>query len=206
MKPYKKEYFEQLETFVDGFYSKNSRTPTILEIESELGIPKTTVDRYLRYMSDHGMLKYEGRKKITTKTMERTRESTLSLPVLGAVSCGIPKYAEENIEEYVRVPVSWFGTGQFFALRADGESMIGAGIDHGDLVVVRQQNYADPGQIIVALIDNEDATLKRFRPHSDGQYIDLVPENDKFKVRTVDLSCETLEIQGVAVKVLKDLE
>ena len=106
----------------------------------------------------------------------------------------------------MQYPAVFPSIGEFFALRADGQSMINAGIDDGDLVIIRKQEYAEPGQIIVALIDNEDATLKRYRPRGDGQYIDLVPENDKFKVRTVDLSCETLVIQGVAVKVLKDLE
>lgn len=206
MKPYKQEYFVKLEQYINDYQQKTGQSPLISNMVRDLGIPQTTVYRYITYMKEHGMIYINGRGRYATKEMAKTKRSTISLPVLGVVSCGIPKYAEENIEEYVQVPSSWFGTGQFFALRADGESMINAGINHGDLVIIRQQNYADPGQIIVALIDNEDATLKRFRPRSDGQYIDLVPENDKFKVRAVDLSCETLEIQGVAVKVLKDLE
>ena len=91
--------------------------------------------------------------------MAKTSRDTVRLPVLGAVSCGIPKYAEENIEEYVQVPASWFGSGEFFALRADGKSMINAGIDDGDLVIVRKQESANPGQIVVALIDNEGNVL-----------------------------------------------
>ena len=172
----------------------------------DLEIPQTTVYRYITYMKENGMISINGRGKYATKEMAKLKRKTVSLPVLGAVSCGIPKYDEENIEEYVQVPASWFGLGDFFALRADGESMIDAGIDDGDLVIIRKQENAYPGQIIVALKDNEDATLKRYCPREGGQYIDLVPENDKFKVRTVDLSCESLIIQGVAVKVLKDLE
>lgn len=206
MKPYKQEYFVKLEQYINDFQQKTGYSPSLSDMVRDTGIPHTTVYRYITYMKEHGMIEVNGRGKYATKAMKENIQSTISLPVLGVVSCGIPKYAEENIEEYVRVPVSWFGVGQFFALHADGESMLNAGINHGDLVIIRQQNYAEPEQIIVALIDNEDATLKRFRPHSDGQYIDLVPENDKFKVRTIDLSCETLEIQGVAVKVLKDLE
>ena len=206
MKPMKEENCNALIKYINDYHRKNGYTPTILEMEQDLGIPKTTVARYLKYMADNGMIDVNGRGKYTTKEMAKTKSATLSLPVLGAVSCGIPKFAEENIEEYVQVPASWFGSGEFFALRADGQSMINAGIDDGDLVIVRKQEYAEPGQIVVALIDNEDATLKRYRPKGDGQYIDLVPENDKFKVRTVDLSYETLIIQGVAVKVLKDLE
>lgn len=206
MRTLRQEYFDKLENYINDYQQKQGYSPSISDMVRDLGMPQTTVYRYITYMKENGMIDIKGRGKIATREMEKTKRATIKLPVLGAVSCGIPKYAEENIEEYVQVPASWFGIGEFFALRADGQSMINAGIDDGDLVIIRKQEYAEPGQIIVALIDNEDATLKRYRPIGDGQYIDLVPENDKFKVRTVDLSCETLIIQGVAVKVLKDLE
>lgn len=206
MRTLKQEYFDKLENYINDYQQKQGYSPSISDMVRDLGMPQTTVYRYITHMKENGMIDIKGRGKIATREMEKTKRATIKLPVLGAVSCGIPKYAEENIEEYVQVPASWFGIGEFFALRADGQSMINAGIDDGDLVIIRKQEYAEPGQIIVALIDNEDATLKRYRPIGDGQYIDLVPENDKFKVRTIDLSCETLIIQGVAVKVLKDLE
>ena len=206
MRTLKQEYFDKLENYINDYQQKQGYSPSISDMVRDLGMPQTTVYRYITHMKENGMIDIKGRGKIATREMEKTKRATIKLPVLGAVSCGIPKYAEENIKEYVQVPASWFGIGEFFALRADGQSMINAGIDDGDLVIIRKQEYAEPGQIIVALIDNEDATLKRYRPRGDGQYIDLVPENDKFKVRTVDLSCETLIIQGVAVKVLKDLE
>jgi len=206
MRVMNEQYIKELDRYISEYHQKHRKAPSITDMAQALGMPRTTVHRYIARMKETGLVCVDEEGKVFPKLVEKIKAATISLPVLGAVSCGIPKYAEENIEEYVQVPASWFGTGQFFALRADGESMINAGINHGDLVIIRQQNYADPGQIVVALIDNEDATLKKFRPHSDGQYIDLVPENNKFKVRTVDLSYETLEIQGVAVKVLKDLE
>ena len=122
-------------------------------------------------------------------------------PILGKVSCGVPKFAEENIEEYVRLPVALFGRGQFFILRANGDSMIEADINDGDLVLIRQQNYADEGQIVVALMDDE-ATLKRYYPEPENQRIRLHPENCQLD----DIFVSDCIIQGVAVKVLKDLE
>ena len=122
-------------------------------------------------------------------------------PILGKVSCGVPKFAEENIEEYVRLPVALFGRGQFFILRANGDSMIEADINDGDLVLIRQQNYADEGQIVVALMDDE-ATLKRYYPEPENQRIRLHPENCQMD----DIFVSDCIIQGVAVKVLKDLE
>ena len=206
MKTMKPEYFAKLENYINEYQQKRGYSPSISDMVRDLEIPKTTVHRYLTHMKENGMLEINGRGKIATRDMAKTSRDTIRIPILGAVSCGIPKYAEENIQEYVQAPVAWFGSGDLFALRVDGESMLNAGISHGDLVIIRRQEYAEPGQIVVALIDNEEATLKRYSPKEDGQYIDLVPENDNFNVRTVDLNCETLVIQGVAVKVLRDLE
>lgn len=120
---------------------------------------KSAVGRYLVAMREQGILEYSGFRNITTKESRLTRNEAVKVPVLGAVSCGIPKFAEENIEEYVRLPVALFGRGSFFILRANGSSMIDADINDGGLVLIRKQDCADAGQIVVALIEDE-ATLK----------------------------------------------
>ena len=121
-------------------------------------------------------------------------------PILGSIACGIPKFAEENIEEYVKLPVSLFGSGDFFILKAYGDSMIESGIADGDLVLIRQQNSAEEGQIVVALVEDE-ATLKRYYPEPKQHRIRLHPENSQMD----DIYVDNCEIQGIAVKVLKDL-
>ena len=83
--------------------------------------------------------------------------------------------------------------------------MINAGISNSDIVIVRHQNTAEPGQIVVALVDSAEASLKRYFPHPEEGTVDLVPENSEYQTMTVDLSAQTLIIQGVAVKVVKDL-
>ena len=98
--------------------------------------------------------------------------------------------------------VALFGKGNFFLLRANGDSMIEAGIDHGDLVLVRCQDHAEPGQIVVALIGDDEATLKRFFPDPSKGTIRLHPENSRLD----DIIVEHCLIQGVAVHVLKDLQ
>ena len=120
------------------------------------------------------------------------------VPVVGTVACGSPILAEENIEEYVTLPAALFGRGNFFLLRARGDSMINAGIADGDLVLVRQQDTAEYNQIAVALIDDE-ATLKRFRP--EGDRVVLHAENPNYD----DIVVDRCAVQGVAVKVIKDL-
>lgn len=194
------EFFKLIEDFIDDYREANGATPTIREIEAGLGIPKSTVGRYLVYMRDQGMLDYSGPRNIMTREAKKTQKETIKVPVLGAVSCGIPKYAEENIEEYVRLPVALFGRGQFFILRASGDSMIGVGINDGDLVLIRQQDSACEGQIVIALMDDE-ATLKRYYPEPEKDRVRLHPENEKLE----DIFVKDCIIQGVAVRVIKDL-
>ena len=147
------------------------------------------------------MLDYQGHRNIRTKMQEKKSSASIGVPILGAVSCGVPKFAEENIDEYVRLPVSIFGKGDYFLLRADGDSMIDAGIETGDLVLIRQQDTAEPGQIVVALMEDE-ATLKRYFPEPKKHRIRLHPENPRME----DIYVESCVIQGVAVKVIKDVE
>ena len=84
--------------------------------------------------------------------------------------------------------------------------MINAGIDTGDLVIIRKQQTAEPGQIVVALVDDETATLKRYRPIPEKNIVELVPENDKFDVQVIDLTERRLAIQGVAIGVYKNFD
>lgn len=187
-----------IEKFVSDYTDSNGISPTMQEVADGVGSSKATVQRYIAQLCDDGILDYSGYR---TMTSTKTKAAAIRVPVLGTIACGIPKFAEENIEEYVRLPVAIFGKGNFFILRAYGDSMIEAGIDNGDLVLIRQQNYADEGQIVVALMEDE-ATLKRFYPEPKKHRIRLHPENSRMD----DIYVDNCEIQGIAVKVLKDLE
>ena len=185
--------------FIDEYRdATGGSTPTGAEIAAGVGLAASTVSKYMSYMKEQGIIEYESRRKITTERARREAFGFCTVPVLGAVSCGIPKLAEENIEEYVKLPISLFGRGDFFILRAKGDSMINADIADGDLVIVKQQNTAEYNQIVVALVD-DDATLKRFRPCADG--IHLHAENPNYE----DIILDSCIIQGVAVKVIKDV-
>ena len=107
----------------------------------------------------------------------------------------------ENVEQYIPISTALLGQGKFFALHARGNSMINANIEDGDFVIVRQQNTAEDGQLVVALIDDE-ATLKRYYRDNKNRQIRLHPENDAMS----DMYYDEIAIQGVAVKVIKDLE
>ncbi|MFS0836970.1 transcriptional repressor LexA [Paenibacillus sp. 1P03SA] len=134
------------------------------------------------------------------------REASLSaeyyvrLPLIGKVTAGSPILAAENIEEYFSVPKNLVGQGKHFILRIQGESMINKGIENGDLVLVRQQSSADNGEVIVALIDGEEATVKTFFKESNR--VRLQPANDRFQ----PLYPVNVSILGKVVSVLRDAE
>jgi repressor LexA len=187
-----------IEKFVSDFTDSTGISPTMQEVADGVGSSKATVQRYIAQMCEDGIINYSGYR---TMNSTKAKVQVVRVPVLGRIACGIPKFAEENIEEYVKLPVALFGKGDFFILRAYGDSMIEAGIDDGDLVLIRQQNTADVGQIVVALMEDE-ATIKRFYPEPENHRVRLHPENSRME----DIYVDNCEIQGVAVKVLKDLE
>lgn len=115
-----------IEKFVSDYTDSNGISPTMQEVADGVGSSKATVQRYIAQLCDDGILDYSGYR---TMTSTKTKAAAIRVPVLGTIACGIPKFAEENIEEYVRLPVALFGKGNFFILRAYGDSMIEAGID-----------------------------------------------------------------------------
>lgn len=122
------------------------------------------------------------------------------IPIYGGIPCGELGYLDDNVEGYVEIPESLIGTGSYFVLQADGDSMVGAGINDSDLVIIRKQNYADDGDIVVAFVDSE-VTLKRYYKLRDIKAYRLHAENDMYEDKIVK-DCQVL---GVAVKILKDL-
>ena len=188
----------EIEKYVCNFTDRNGISPTMQEIANAVGVSKATVHRYITQLCEDGVIDYSGVRSITST---KAKVQVVRVPVLGRIACGIPKFAEENIEEYVKLPVALFGHGDFFLLRAYGDSMVEVGIEDGDLVLIRQQNYADRGQIVVALVE-DDATLKRYYPEPENNRVRLHPENSRME----DIYVDSCQIQGVAVKVLKDLE
>ena len=182
------ELMKQIMDYAEQFQLLNHRSPYTSEIADALGIVKSTVYKYLVAMNDRGMLSYRNGEIVTERT---NKISLLTKPaaVLGSVSCGMPQLEEEYIE------------GEFFILRASGDSMIGAGINSGDMIVIRKQSTASDGDIVVALVDNE-STLKRFFLDTERRCVRLHPENPKYP----DIYTQNCTVQGVAVHVIKSLE
>jgi len=195
------ETMRQIEAFVNDFFDEHLRTPTMREIEHGTGLSRQTASSYLRTMAEQGMLEYDGRGGIVTEHIRACASSqVVSLPIIGHVAAGVLTAAEEVREGFVEVPHSLLGGSDYFALRVYGESMIGAGIQDGDLVVIRKSAHATVGQIVVAIDDEGQTTLKRLA--HDGERYYLHPENPEF----ADIYPEELRIQGVAELILRDLK
>ena len=184
--------------YINGFYDRNAAPPSVREISSGTGLPVATVHRYLVDMKQSGELGYDGRRSINTPRIHKEARM-MSAPVLGSVSCGPGQWEEEDVLEYIRLPESFYGEGEFYVLVAKGESMVDAGISPGDYVVIRKQNTAHEGDIVVALYDEGLNNLKLLA--RDGDRLVLRSCNAD-RAQYPDIPVETLQVQGVAVGVM----
>ena len=162
--------------FINQYGEENGFPPTVRDICRELGIKSTaTAYSYLNRLNDMGLLnKAENKKRaVTLKSGD-----TVKVPLIGTVTAGQPIFAVENFDGYYTLPSAEFGGDDLYMLRVQGDSMIEAGIFDGDKIVVRKQESADNGDIVVAMFDDgidEGATVKRYF-RRDGKVI-LHPEN-----------------------------
>lgn len=164
---------DKIVEFVRQFTQENGFPPSIREIGAAVGLRSTaSVSYHLQQLQDKGLLQSPGAKgrKRTVVTSQRGGY----IPIVGVVTAGIPILAVENQEGMM----VWDGEADCFALRVRGDSMQGAGILDGDKVVVRPQQTADDGQIVVALI-GEEATVKRLQRRNGEVW--LMPENDAYE-------------------------
>jgi repressor LexA len=157
--------------------------PSVREIGHALGMRSpSTVHQHLSALARKGYLRRDGDRmrvlEITNRTVRIDDEDVVSLPLVGRVSAGVPVLAEEHVEEMIPVPRRFVGwSDESFLLTIRGDSMIGAGIHDGDLVIVRCQATATPGEIVVAL-QGDEATVKRLAVADGRPY--LQPENPAY--------------------------
>jgi len=177
--PRQREIWDYLLAYVE----RHGYPPTVREIGQAVGLASpSTVHAHLANLERAGLLKRDPTKPRALELIAREREEEHKLPLLGQVAAGSPLLAEENIEDYLAVPEPLSRGGEEFLLRVKGDSMTGAGILDGDILVVRRQESASNGEIVVALAGEDEstgeATVKRFFRESGR--VRLQPENDAF--------------------------
>ncbi|MDE7070480.1 MAG: transcriptional repressor LexA [Clostridia bacterium] len=216
--------------FIKDFLDKNGYPPTVREICNNVGFKSTaSAQYYLDKLEEQGEIRKGDNKnraieivnKTFTNSVKKNAKSVVSeiadnnlinsqevfsnlvtIPMLGNVAAGAPLFADVENDTSYTVPSDYFNCrGQMFLLNVKGESMKNIGILNGDLVLVKQQNVAKDGDVVVAQIDNNEVTLKRF--YNCGSYIRLKPENDEMSDIIVTSDRE-FRILGLAVGLMRN--
>ena len=196
MRTLNQDMLEKVERYITTYQMENGKSPSYRQIMHETGMTTlSSVFRYVNALENAGRITRTNLGNIETPSNLKHGGTTM-IPLVGSVACGAPNIGVEEIEETYAFPTELFGEGEMFMLRTYGDSMIDIGIRKGDLIVVKKQNYANDGDIIVALVDGE-TTLKRF--FKDGSKIILHPENKTMK----DIIVKECDIQGVLVSCIK---
>lgn len=167
---------QRIYDFLVSYIHTRGYPPSVREIGEAVGLKSpSTVHFHLKHLEEAGVIaKGAGKGRAITLTAPAAEEN--KVPIVGNVAAGSPILAEECVEDYLTFDTGG-RSGEYFALRVRGESMLGAGILPGDLVVVRRQETANNGEIVVAMIEDE-ATVKRFSRKNGRTW--LLPENDAY--------------------------
>ena len=162
--------------FIKAEIEDKGYPPSVREICAAVGLRSTsTVHAHLNHLEEQGLIRRDSTKPRALEVVDGSQPRGRSVPLVGRVTAGQPILAIENIEDYLMLPQSMLGKDDLFCLRVQGESMIDIGILDGDIVVLRQQDSADNGDIVVAMTPDDEATLKRIF-YEDG-HVRLQPEN-----------------------------
>jgi repressor LexA len=191
----------QILHMIQEFIADSGMPPTRAEIARELGFKSANAaEEHLRALQRKGVIDLIPGASRGIRLKDSLREQ-LGLPLVGRVAAGSPILAEEHIETHYRMDPGLFNPKPHYLLRVQGMSMKDAGILDGDLVAVHRTPEVRNRQIIVARVDDE-VTVKRYR--QKGSVVWLLPENDAFEPIQVDLSEQTMVIEGVVVGVIRD--
>lgn len=183
---------QQIYDFIRTYQAENGYPPSVREMAAAVGLSSpSTVHAHLSALEDHGLIKRnaskpralevfneDGSSVQLAEVTESPSRGTVSLPLVGRVAAGLPILAEQNVEDTFTVPTEIATDACSFVLEVHGESMINAGILNGDYIIVREQQGAMNGEIVVAMIDGE-ATVKTF--YKEAGRVRLQPENDSME-------------------------
>ncbi len=199
------ELMQRISDYIGDYFRQNHSTPTTREIASAMGISPASGYNYLVAMDKAGMLTYEDGQIKDLPKIEKTRTGTFSAPLVGSIRCGDPETEEAEVEMYVSLPEAIFGKGEFYLLRAVGDSMEDEDIHEGDLILIRKQPDCEIGDIVVALDDHNENTLKVYGGiDKESRKVILKYANETVYPGKRILVNE-LTVQGVAKHVIKAL-
>jgi repressor LexA len=191
--------------FISNSIRERDFPPTIREICAEVGLAPATVQKHVEVLAKAGYLKRDAQqaRTLSVRTEASSEPASISsirqVPLLGDVAAGTGVLAQESEHELLAIPEQFAGRGESFMLQVRGESMIDAGILPGDFVVVQRQQTANVGEIVVAGIPGEEATVKRYFPQ--GSRVVLKPENSTME--PMDFDANEVQLYGRVISVLR---
>jgi len=190
---------KRISNFIRAFIQQHGHSPTLMEIGSAMGIAsKGTVHRYVQTLKQKGVLEQSERGWRGIRLTDNPQSQSTTLRLVGRIAAGHPI---EAIEDHTEIDLhDMFVGDNRYALQVKGESMIGAGILNDDIVIIESRDTAQYGDIVVALIDEQEATLKRYRRYADGR-VELAPENPDMKPMIYD--AKRVRIQGILIGQLR---
>lgn len=191
--------------FIKEFISQNGYAPTLKDIASHIQVKSiSTAFFHLERLAEKGFIIKGENGAIELPNVEIQNEiigSACQVPLVGIIAAGVPIEAIQNTNTMIEIPPSMIdGKGEVFCLEVQGNSMIDAHICDEDIVVVKKQDYAENGQIVVALLDDGSATLKTYKKLKNGQVM-LIPANKDF----VPITLDSVKIQGKVIGIIREM-
>ncbi|MDD4527571.1 MAG: transcriptional repressor LexA [Candidatus Margulisbacteria bacterium] len=190
------EIFEYISSYID----KNNYSPTYEEIKDNFGLSAlSTVHEHITELVNKGYLLRDEKSPRGIAVIPKKKQY-MEIPLLGIIRAGKPIEAIETANEYIKIVREPVLKGNLYALKVEGDSMINDGIFSDDIVIAKKQSVADNGDMVVAVIDDNEATLKRF--YLEKNRVKLQPANPKYE----PIYRKEVEIRGVVIKIIRNLK
>ena len=204
MKRMNEEKLNQMAEFIHRYINENNgESPKFKDIIEHMGMNNSVGYRYLTTLRDRGIISYNGKDTLSVKGQEAMKVAFRRLMICCSIPCGSPEDYQQDIQGYVAIPEEWID-GECYLLRTSGDSMVDIGIDKGNLVLIKCAKDAYDGQVVAVLTD-EGTTLKRYMKPENGRPW-LLAENKTYSKEKRELKPSKIEIQGIALKVIKDIK
>lgn len=202
MRVMSEEKLQKLADYIKQYArDNNGASPGLSDIMDYMGMVKSTAYRHILELERRGIVSYSGKKTLESPLQRKMKCGFRRIPVVGMIVCGTPDEQEEHIKGYLAIPEEWID-GECFILEAYGDSMADIGVDEGDMILVKKAETANNGDVVVALTENGN-TLKRL--FWENGIPRLHAENKTYDEKKVDIYPKKLTIQGIALKVIKDI-